>query len=153
VGTAPASFTWDVDVSGNYMPPADPGVVAAIYIDPTPQVMKPGDTQKLAVRARYGTCENGADLTGEAQLSSSVPAVATWAADGTVTALAVGTTGLSATARDKTVNYILVVNPAPPQDSGCSVVPHAGPSWIIFLLGTVPAFAFRPSRAAGRSRP
>src|SRR5262249_45830923 len=81
VGAQPASFTWDIDVSGNYAPPVDPGVVQSIYLNPAPQPMLPGGTQPLAVRARYGTCENGTDLTSEAQLESSLPQVATWEQD------------------------------------------------------------------------
>ena len=158
VGTQPASFTWDVDVSGTYAPPADPGVVQSIALSPSPMVMQPGQTQKFAVRARWNTCEDQnstlSDLTGEAQLSSSVPQVATWDADGTVHALAVGTSTLTARARGKMIGFTLVVNPAPPnQDGGCSAAPGGPGGGLIFLLGIVPAAAFRPSRAGGRSRP
>jgi hypothetical protein len=156
VGTQPAMYNWDVDVSGTYMPPQDPGVVQAIYVDPAPKTMTLGQTQKLAVRARWNTCEDKNstlnDLTGEAQLDSSVPQVAVWDPDGTVRTVGVGTSGFSATVRGKTVTFTLVVNAAPP-DQGCSAAPGMPGGWIIFLLGTVPAAAFRPSRAAGRSRP
>lgn len=156
VGTQPASYTWDIDVSGNYTTPQDPGVVQSIYLDPAPKTMAPGQTQKLAVRARWNTCEDKnttlSDLTAEAHLDSSVPEVAVWDADGTVRAVGVGTTGLSATVRGKTINLTLVVNPAPP-DGGCSAAPGMPHGLLIFLLGTIPAVAFRPSRAAGRSRP
>ena len=157
VGTQPAMFAWDVDVSGNYTTPQDPGVVQAIYLDPAPKTMAPGQTQKLTVRARWNTCEDKnsmlSDLTAEAQLDSSVPQVATWDSDGTVHAVGVGTSGMSATVRGKMLSFTLVVNPAPPDQGGCSAAPGTPGGGLIFLLGIVPAAAFRPSRAGGRSRP
>lgn len=154
VGTQPDKFRWSIDVDGSYPAPTDPGRVTSIYLDPAPSTLIAGQHKQVAVRARYGTCDNGTDLTAEASFASSAPEVASFEG-GLVQAHAAGSTRLTASARGKQTGATLVVGAAP--QSGCAVGPPQGPpaaapALMVLLLGLGRVASSRPSRAAGRAR-
>ncbi|MFD2614274.1 family 10 glycosylhydrolase [Paenibacillus gansuensis] len=69
-----------------------------------------GDTLKPKVTGTYTWLTEPVELTSGVQFTSSNPAAASVAADGTLTALAVGATRITATYGGKTSSYYLTVN-------------------------------------------
>jgi len=118
-GGAPATFHWAAEVSGTYTPPASLPPAARLNATPANVTVETGASEAMAVRADFGTCEDGRDVSSQVTWSSSDAAIAV-ASGGSVEGLRPGTAMLTATLDGVASNPVTVTVIEAAGSGGCA---------------------------------
>jgi hypothetical protein len=138
LATAPATFSYHASARGTYAPTANLPKPATLVLGPDVTDLDVGQTASISLAGTFGTCADGADLTGKAKFTFSDPTIVR--IDGTkVTALRRGTTDIFAVVDGVGSNHIAVRVRASLDSGSCQIgngAPGALPNavWVVGIL-------------------